>query len=491
MNEILPWLTLACAAGALAIGVALWRSRGAEAQAERILREELGQARAEAQVSGRELRAELAAGAERTEKSLLAQLTAVASVQNNQIDGFSRQLAELTAANERRLQELRETVDKKLGEAKEDARQGREETGATLKRFSEALNQQLASVQEASDKRLVEMRVLIEGRLEAIQKDNADKLEKMRQTVDEKLHKTLEERLGEAFKSVRDQLDKVHTGLGEMQALAAGVGDLKRVLTNVKTRGTWGEVQLESLLEQILTKEQYQKNVATRPGSAERVEFAIRLPGRMQEGGGEGQVWLPIDSKFPVEDYDRLMAAQDAGDVAGMDEASKAIETRLRLEARSIRDKYVDPPHTTDFALLFLPTEGLYAEALRRPGLSDALQRDFRVTIAGPTTLTALLNSLQMGFRTLAIEKRSSEVWTVLGAVKTEFGKFGEVLANTKRQLQTVARSIESAETRTNQMVRKLKTVEALPEGETRALLGAPLEANQANEDAANDKEDP
>ncbi len=412
-------------------------------------------------------------------------------MQNNQIDGFSRQLAELTAANERRLQELRETVDKKLGEAKEDARQGREETGATLKRFSEALNQQLASVQEASDKRLVEMRVLIEGRLEAIQKDNADKLEKMRQTVDEKLHKTLEERLGEAFKSVRDQLDKVHTGLGEMQALAAGVGDLKRVLTNVKTRGTWGEVQLESLLEQILTKEQYQKNVATRPGSAERVEFAIRLPGRMQEGGGEGQVWLPIDSKFPVEDYDRLMAAQDAGDVAGMDEASKAIETRLRLEARSIRDKYVDPPHTTDFALLFLPTEGLYAEALRRPGLSDALQRDFRVTIAGPTTLTALLNSLQMGFRTLAIEKRSSEVWTVLGAVKTEFGKFGEVLANTKRQLQTVARSIESAETRTNQMVRKLKTVEALPEGETRALLGAPLEVNEANEDAANDKEDP
>ena len=339
-------------------------------------------------------------------------------------------------------------------------------------------------MQEASDKRLTEMRQMVEARLEAIQKDNGEKLEKMRQTVDEKLHATLEQRLGEAFKTVSDQLDKVHVGLGEMQSLAAGVGDLKRVLTNVKTRGTWGEVQLENLLDQILTKEQYAKNVETRPGSGERVEIAIRLPGRQ----GEGQVWLPIDSKFPVEDYERLLAAQDASDIAGMEASSKAIEARLKLEAKSIRDKYIESPHTTDFALLFLPTEGLYAEALRRPGLSDLLQRDYRVTIAGPTTLTALLNSLQMGFRTLAIEKRSSEVWQVLGAVKTEFGKFGDVLAKTKEQIQKAADTLDKAEVRTRQISRKLKNVEGMPEAQAQGLLGAGIDP--AN-DATDEPEDP
>ena len=478
MAEFLPWLILACAFGALVTGMLLLRVRRAEAGAEKVLREELGLARSEAQASARELRSEVADGAERTEKSLLAQLAAVAAVQNNQIDGFSRQLAELTAANERRLQELRETVDKKLGEAKEDARQGREETGASLKRFSESLNQQLATLQEASDKRLVEMRALIESRLDAMQKDNAEKLEKMRATVDEKLHATLEQRLGESFKLVSDRLEQVHKGLGEMQTLAADVGGLQRVLTNVKTRGTWAEVQLESLLEQILTREQYDTNVATRPGSAERVEFAIRLPGRHDEG----QMWLPIDSKFPVEDYDRMIACQDRADAAGVETASKAIETRIRSEAKSIRDKYIEPPHTTEFALLFLPTEGLYAEVLRRPGLSQALQRDFHVIVAGPTTLAAVLNSLQMGFRTLAIEKRSSEVWRVLGAVKTEFGKFGEVLARTKAQLQSVANTIDAAETRTRQIGRKLKEVEALPEAQARGLLGAAAGSESAND---------
>ena len=259
----------------------------------------------------------------------------------------------------------------------------------------------------------------------------------------------------------------MHKGLGEMQTLALGVGDLKRVLTNVKTRGTWGEVQLGALLEQILTPDQYATNVATRPGSRDVVEFAIRLPGKE----GDAQIWLPIDSKFPIEDYERIVAAQDLADAAAMEEASKALEARIKLEAKSIRDKYIEPPHTTDFGILFLPTEGLYAEVLRRPGLSDWLQRECRVTIAGPTTLTALLNSLQMGFRTLAIEKRSSEVWLVLGAVKTEFGKFGEVLANAKKQLQTVANSIDSAETRSRQMERKLKGVEALPGPEAVRLL--------------------
>ena len=391
-------------------------------------------------------RQELADASARTSQALLAQLASVASVQNNQIDAFSRQLAELTAANERRLQDLRDTVDAKLRETREDARLGREENAATLRRFGDTLGE----------------------RFEAIRKDNVEQLERMRATVDEKLHATLETRLGESFKQVADRLEQVHKGLGEMQALAAGVGDLKRVLTNVKSRGTWGEVQLEALLEQTLTREQYEKNVATKPGSRDRVEFAIRLPGRE----GQSQVWLPVDSKFPVEDYERLVQAADRADPQAVEEASKALETRLKNEARSIRDKYVDPPATTDFAILFLPTEGLYAEALRRPGLADALQHDYRVSLAGPTTLSALLNSLQMGFRTLAIEKRSSEVWMVLGAVKTEFGKFGEVLAATKKQLQTVTNTIEQAETRTRQMERRLKGVEALPEPDAQHLLG-------------------
>lgn len=473
-------LALFVALAASILGVMVLRSTRGERDDAPALREEFDRSRSETQATAKELRGELSDSVARMSQQVSGQMTQIATVQNNQIDAFSRQLVELTTANERRLQELRETVDKKLGEAKEDARQGREESAGTLKRFSESLNQQLGVVQEASDKRLTEMRQMVEARLEAIQKDNGEKLEKMRQTVDEKLHATLEQRLGESFKLVSDRLEQVHKGLGEMQNLASGVGDLKRVLTNVKTRGTWGEVQLETLLDQILTKEQYEKNVATRPGSSERVEFAIRFPGRE----GQEQVWLPIDSKFPVEDYDRLLAAQDRADPLGMEEASKAIETRLKLEAKTIRDKYIDPPHTTDFALLFLPTEGLYAEALRRPGLSDTLQRDFRVTIAGPTTLTALLNSLQMGFRTLAIEKRSSEVWLVLGAVKTEFGKFGEVLARTKAQLETVTRSIESAETRSRQMERKLKNVESLPEVQAQGLLGAAADAGDTTEES-------
>jgi len=281
----------------------------------------------------------------------------------------------------------------------------------------------------------------------------------MRKTVDERLQTTLEKRLGESFSQVSQHLEQVLKGLGEMNTLAAGVGDLKRVLTNVRSRGTWGEVQLGNLLEQTLTAEQYDKNVATRPGSRERVEYAIRLPGQ----DSAHRVWLPVDAKFPVEDYERLLAAQERADATAMEEAGRALENRIKLEARTIREKYVEVPHTTDFAILFLPTEGLYAEVLRRPGLADTLQREFRVSIAGPTTLSALLNSLQMGFRTLAIEKRSAEVWQVLGGVKAEFERFGTVLAATKRQLQTVANSIDQAETRTRQMSRQLRAVEALP----------------------------
>ncbi|MGF6968437.1 DNA recombination protein RmuC [Paraburkholderia sp. WC7.3g] len=377
---------------------------------------------------------------------------------------------------------MRRQLDAVRHSLQAQAQQAREEQGRSLKQFGDTLSLQLGQLTEANDRRFAEVRATIEQRLKDIEANNAARLEEMRRTVDEKLHATLEQRLGESFKLVSDRLEQVHRGLGEMQTLAAGVGDLKRVLTNVKTRGTWGEVQLEALLEQLLTPDQYAKNVATVPKSADRVEFAIRLPGRPEPSGANTPVWLPIDAKFPREDYERLIEAQERADPAAVEEASRALEARIRAEARTIAEKYVAPPHTTDFALLFLPTEGLYAEVLRRPGLSDLLQRDYRVTIAGPTTLTALLNSLQMGFRTLAIEKRSSEVWQVLGAVKTEFGKFGDVLAKTKAQLETVTRSIEAAETRTRMMNRKLRDVEALPGDEASELLGDALSGAEPDE---------
>ncbi|KVL34399.1 recombinase RmuC [Burkholderia territorii] len=411
-------------------------------------------------------RTELAGSFSQLQQTLATQLTSIATVQNNQIDGFAQQLGKLVAGNAQQFDAMRESVQRQ-------AQQAREEQTVALRLFGDTLNRQLTQLTEANDRRIGEVRATLEQRLKEIETNNAAKLEEMRRTVDEKLHATLEQRLGESFKLVSDRLEQVHRGLGEMQTLAAGVGDLKKVLTNVKTRGTWGEVQLEALLEQMLTPDQYAKNVATVPKSSERVEFAIRLPGREAGTRDAPPVWLPIDAKFPREDYERLIDAQERADSVAVEDAARALEARVRMEARTIAEKYVAPPHTTDFALLFLPTEGLYAEILRRPGLTDLLQRDYRVTVAGPTTLTALLNSLQMGFRTLAIEQRSSEVWQVLGAVKTEFGKFGDVLARTKAQLETVTRSIEAAEQRTRVMNRKLKQVEALP-GETAAgLLGA------------------
>ncbi|KUZ36797.1 DNA recombination protein RmuC [Burkholderia territorii] len=411
-------------------------------------------------------RTELAGSFSQLQQTLATQLTSIATVQNNQIEGFAQQLGKLVAGNAQQFDAMRESVQRQ-------AQQAREEQTVALRLFGDTLNRQLTQLTEANDRRIGEVRATLEQRLKEIETNNAAKLEEMRRTVDEKLHATLEQRLGESFKLVSDRLEQVHRGLGEMQTLAAGVGDLKKVLTNVKTRGTWGEVQLEALLEQMLTPDQYAKNVATVPKSSERVEFAIRLPGREAGTRDAPPVWLPIDAKFPREDYERLIDAQERADSVAVEDAARALEARVRMEARTIAEKYVAPPHTTDFALLFLPTEGLYAEILRRPGLTDLLQRDYRVTVAGPTTLTALLNSLQMGFRTLAIEQRSSEVWQVLGAVKTEFGKFGDVLARTKAQLETVTRSIEAAEQRTRVMNRKLKQVEALP-GETAAgLLGA------------------
>jgi DNA recombination protein RmuC len=390
-------------------------------RAERAIKDELGRNRDEGTVQARNLREEISTNLRGFNDSVLRQMTEIASLQKNQLDTFAAQLSNLTESNERRLGELRSAV---------------------------------------------------EGKLTQIQTDNANKLEEMRRTVDEKLQGALEKRLGESFKLVSERLEQVHKGLGEMQSLASGVGDLKRVLTNVKTRGTWGEMQLANLLEQILTPEQYAQNVATKPGSSEYVEFAIKLPGKDDQDGSS--VWLPIDAKFPKEDYERLVEASEKADSAAVELAGRQLELRIKAEARDIREKYLDPPHTTDFAILYLSLEGLYAEALRRPGLLDTLQREYRVTVAGPTVLGALLNSLQMGFRTLAIEKRSSEVWKVLGAVKTEFGKFGQVMDKVQKKLQEASTVIDGAATRTRAMERKLRDVEGLPQKEAAALLGEP-----------------
>lgn len=356
-----------------------------------------------------------------------------------------------------------------------DLATARDENAATGTRLREELaaalarqQQGVAQLAQSFEARHEALRKTLEERLDLLRQENAHKLDQMRATVDEKLQTTLEQRLGASFKHVSERLEQVHRGLGEMQVLAAGVGDLKRVLTNVKTRGTWGEVQLGALLADLLQPAQYAQNVATRPGSNERVEYAVKLPGHGDDGT---PCWLPIDAKFPLEDWQRLQDAVENADPVAVETSRKALEQFFKLQAKEIRNKYVEPPHTTDFAILFVPTEGLFAEALARPGLTDVLQRDFRVTLAGPTNLAAMLNSLQLGFRTLAIEKRSTEVWRVLGAVKTEFGRFGEILAKTKERLDQVGRTLDEAGRKSTTIARKLRDVEALPEGEAERLL--------------------
>ena len=384
-------------------------------------------------------RTELSSTLATFQQTLLTQQGDVARTQNEQIDSFRTQLAAT-----------------------------QQHQADALQRFSQTLAEQLRALAQSNDVRLNEVRTMVEAKLSAIQADNEKKLEQVRATVDEKLHATLEQRLGESFKQVADRLEQVHRGLGEMQTLAKDVGSLSRVLNNVKTRGNFGEVQLGALLEEVFTAEQFSRNVETIPGSNARVDFAVRLPGRRDDGA---PLWLPIDAKFPREDYERLLDAQERADPVAAELAAKALEIRLRSEARTIGEKYIAAPHTTDFGILFVPTEGLYAEALRRPGLVEALQRDHKIMLAGPTTLLATLNSLQMGFRTLALEKRSAEVWEVLGAVKTEFGKFGEVLAKTKKKLTEAANTIDDAERRTRAMARELKSVEALSSIPTQLLL--------------------
>jgi DNA recombination protein RmuC len=449
LRDVLVWLTAenlmrgVAAVGVvelLLLGVLLLRQRplgrlaaalavlkDGQERLERVLRDELARGREEAAAHGQRLHSDVVGVLKGVNDSVVASIGHMASLQLGQLETFGRQLAGLGERNDGKMEGLRGLVEQKLTE---------------------------------------------------LRTDNAQQLERMRATVDDKLHATLEQRLGESFRLVSERLDQVHRGLGEMQTLASGVGDLKRLLGNVKVRGTWGEIQLGMLLEQVLSPAQYAANVCTRDGSGERVEFAIKLPGR--NGHSDGGIWLPIDAKFPHEDFQRLLDAQERGDAEAVVEAGKRFETQMRGYAKTIRDKYLNPPATTDFGIMYLPTEGLYAEVVRRAGLVEMLQREHRVVVSGPTTLAALLNSLQMGFRTLAVEQRSSEVWRLLGAVKTEFGKFGGVLDKVQRKLGEASTSIETAAQRSRAIERRLKDVQDLPGSEAPAAL-------PAADDVAND----
>ncbi|MBL7173937.1 MAG: DNA recombination protein RmuC [Pseudomonadota bacterium] len=421
MEVVLSWVAPIFSAVAVVLLIILLRnaSKDRTERVEQAIREEFRFSREESARAARDLREEVAAAQKASIETMIQTIAEMGKLQRNQLESVEKRIQGLTDSNEARMEKLRDTLDA-----------------------------QLKSLQEGNEK----------------------KLDQMRQTVDEKLQSTLEKRLGQSFKLVSERLEAVQRGLGEMQNLASGVGDLKRVLTNVKARGTWGEVQLGALLEQILTPAQYDKNVQTREGSREMVEYAIRLPGPDKDM--RSSVWLPIDSKFPQEDYLRLASAADAADVDAVEKATAALTRSVQSSAKEIADKYLDPPRTTDFAIMFLPTEGLYAEVLRQPGLMEKIQQTFRVVVAGPTTLSAILSSLRMGFRTLAIEKRSSEVWKILAAVKTEFGKFGDVLTRVKKQLDTASNTIDQTNVRTKAMQRKLRTVEQLPLDASEKLLG-------------------
>ena len=441
-----------------------------------------------------DVRLEIGTGLKANSDALVGALQQMNTAQQGKLDGMTQQLKELASTNQESLDRIRTTVDSRVKELQDSNEKKldalRTEVSTSLKEGSESqakvlqgvadnqnaklegMTGQMKEMSETNRTSLDAMRTAFDSRVKELQDSNEKKLEEMRRTVDEKLHDTLEKRLGESFKLVSDRLESVHKGLGEMQTLASGVGDLKRVLTNVKARGTWAEVQLGAILDQMLTSEQYGKNVCVREGSAERVEFAIRLPGPKDDPAR--CVWLPIDSKFPNEDYARLQTAADAGDPVAVQGASEALLRTLRLAARDIHEKYVNPPETTDFAIMFLATEGLYAEALRQPAFVEELQQKFRVVIAGPTTLSAILSSLRMGFQTLVVEKRAAEVWRVLGGVKTEFGRFGTWLGKVQKQLHTATKTIEETGTRTRAMERQLRSVEQLSPTETATILKLP-----------------
>ncbi len=486
--------------------------RGQE-RLEKLLREEMARNREDSGNHSRQTREETSRALSSLANSLQSRMAETSSLQREQLDSFSQQLNALIQSNEQRLAGMRDTMEKQLNwlqsenakkhdqlreETGAGARQQRDEMAASLKSFNESvlkgmsdmgslLREQMEGfllrirrLAESNENKLEAVKTTVDLRLRELQEDNSRQLDKMRTTVDEKLQGTLEKRLGESFRHVSERLELVHKGLGEMQSLASGVGDLKKALTNVKTRGSWGEIQLEALLEEILAPDQYERNVKTRENSGELVEFAIRLPGKEDEDGKS--VWLPIDAKFPLEDYQRLVDSQEKADGESAEASSKMLAARIKGCAKDICQKYISPPRTTDFGIMFLPTEGLYAEVVRQPGLVEMIQREYRVVIAGPTTFAALLNSLQMGFRTLAIQQRSSEVWKLLGAVKSEFGKFGDVLEGVRKKLEQASNTMETAARRSRTIERRLRGVQELPTAEAQLLLG-----EEGGEPATND----
>jgi DNA recombination protein RmuC len=489
MNDVVLWAALLGVAATAVVAVVAWlKSRTGERNLSQEVRQQLADGREESRAAAKELREEVLNGlrlsAEWTAKSL-------ESAAKAQIEGLAAQLRVSSEAQQTALERLRTVMEEGIERLREDhhrhagalrqesaegLRLALERLGEDFQRWGtgqqqqlEGMNQQLREIAQSQQTALERIRATFDERIRQLQESNEKKLEEMRRTVDEKLHDTLERRLGESFQLVSDRLEAVHQGLGEMQNLATGVGELKRVLSNVKVRGTWAEVQLGALLDQVLTSEQYGKNVNVRPDRLERVEYAVRLPGARGEAGSK--VWLPIDSKFPQEDYLRLQEAADRGDAVAVQAATEALARSVRNAAREIHDKYIHPPETTDFGIMFLATEGLYAEVLRQPALLEELLQKYRVVVAGPTTLAAILSSLRLGFQTLAIEQRAAEVWQVLGAVKSEFRKFGEVLAKVQKHLHTASRSIEETGKRSRAIERKLIAVAQLPEAEAAAVL--------------------
>lgn len=458
---------------AVVIFLSLFRSPSRDSpQVERLLRDELRAGRDESAAAARALREEVMAGLKSTTGSVVQGQTAVGQAQMQQLQAFAQQLSEFTSSNEAQADALRNTVETRL-QVLQDTNEARlaQIQHAGMEQLG-AVTQQLNGLIAANQSGAEALRAAVESRLQALQESNDKRLEQIQHTVDERLEQTLERRLGQSFTLVSERLEAVQRGLGEMQALATGVGDLKRVLTNVKARGTWGEIQLGALLEQMLTPDQYSRNVHPRPDAGDVVEFAVKLPGH--EDCATSCVWIPIDAKFPKEDYERLLAAAEAADTEGVQAATAALARAVRKQAKDISDKYICPPYTTDFGIMFLPTEGLYAEVLRQPGLVDDLQQTYRVVVSGPTTLAALLTSLRVGFRTLAIEKHSAEVWQVLSAVKTEFAKFGEVLDKVRKHLTSATKSIDDTGRRTRAMAKTLKQVEELPSDTSAILLELP-----------------
>jgi DNA recombination protein RmuC len=488
MLETLPWMVLV-----VTVLVAILLLRGSQVSRSEV-RHDLRLARDEARSAGKDLREEVSVRLKDSVGTLSTVLEGMGKAHQTQLEGMTKQLKEFTESNHSALDRIRATIDsrvkelqdgndRKLSEMRKEVSDGLRSTSDTLSKALDGMGQaqhtklevmtkQLKEITESNQGALERIRVTFDSRIKELQEGNERKLDDMRRTVDEKLHDTLEKRLGESFKVVSERLEAVHKGLGEMQSLATGVGDLKRALTNVKVRGTWAEVQLGAILEEILTPGQYEKNVRVKVDSSESVVYAVRLPGPTNDPGA--CVWLPIDSKFPQEDYHRVQDAAAAGDPEAVQKATDALTRTIRLAAKDVQEKYVSPPSTTDFGIIFLATEGLYAEVLRQPALVDDLLQRYRVVLAGPTTLAAILSSLRMGFQTLAIEQRAAEVWRVLGAVKSEFGKFGDVLDKVKRQLNTASRTIEDTGVRTRAMERRLRSVEQLPEEEAARVLALP-----------------